>query len=91
MARARQPARMRGATSANRSPGSPIARTALSLRISVSIDSRLTLPGTDLISASTDSSPTSSSGTSTATSARNRTAISTGSRAASRPVSACSP
>lgn len=44
-----------GATSANRPGGSPIARMASSLRISVSIEFRLTFPGTDLTSASTES------------------------------------
>jgi len=50
----------------------PVNDRTSDLRISVSIESRLTLPGTDLISASTESSPVSSSGTSGATSARSR-------------------
>jgi hypothetical protein len=79
-----------GAISANSPPGRPIENTARSLRISVSIDSRLTLPGTDLISARTESSPVSSSGTSTATRPRSRAATSAGSRATIRAVSVCS-
>ena len=51
-ARARHPDITFGATSANKPGGRPTARIAVSLRISVSIDSRLTFPGTDLISAS---------------------------------------
>lgn len=54
-ARARHPDTTFGATSANSPAGSPIARIAVSLRISVSIDSRLTFPGTALTSASTES------------------------------------
>jgi hypothetical protein len=42
----RHPATTFGATSANRHGGSPISLIAWSLRISVSIDSRLTFPGT---------------------------------------------
>lgn len=52
-ARARHPATTFGATSMNRSRGRPIARTARSLSISVSIVSRLTLPGASLTFAST--------------------------------------
>jgi len=90
VARARQEATTRGATSANSPPGRPTDRTARSLRISVSIESRLTLPGTDLISASTESSPVSSSGTSIAISARSRAVVSAGIRPTMRPISACS-
>ncbi|MFE9123167.1 hypothetical protein [Streptomyces sp. NPDC007172] len=52
-ARAHQPVTTFGATSTNRSRGRPIARTARSLSISVSIVSRLTLPGASLTFPST--------------------------------------
>ncbi len=52
-ARARRPATTFGATAMNRSGGRPHARTDRSLPISVSIVSRLTLPGASLIFPST--------------------------------------
>jgi hypothetical protein len=60
-ARARHPDTTFGATPANSPGGRPTARIAVSLPISVSIDSRLTFPGTDLISASTEPGSSSSS------------------------------
>jgi hypothetical protein len=90
-ARARQPASTFGATSANMPAGSPVARTARSLRISVSIDSRLTLPGVDFTNANSDSAvsstPAASSydvSASTSTTASNRRVVAVDNRAASR-------
>ncbi len=98
-ARARHAATTFGATSANRSDGSPTARTASSLPISASIDSRLTLPGSDLISASSAgpsaSCPSSSAPTSSgaaAASSSSRTVATVDSRDAirtDRTSSAC--
>ena len=64
--------------------GSPAARTASSLAISVSMDSRLTLPGTDLISDSACGSPSSASSLPTA-------AASSASRAGVRAEPRCHP
>jgi len=69
----------------------PGMRTAFSLLSSVSMDSRLTLPGTDLISESADGSPLSPSSSSVAAArAANRALASGLSRAVTRSVSACS-
>jgi len=90
-ARARQPATTFGATPANRPAGRPTARTARSLRVSVSIESRLTLPGTDLISPKTESATRSSSSIpSTATRACSRSTTSAGIAWTMRRVSVCS-
>nr|WP_256260389.1 hypothetical protein [Streptomyces atratus] len=95
-ARARHPATTFGATSMNRSRGRPIARTARSLSISVSIVSRLTLPGASLTFASTGgaSSPSvpppagpASSWSAPATRATIRSTLSTVSREETRAVS----
>jgi hypothetical protein len=75
IARARHPATTFGATSANAAEGTPTARTARSLSISVSIEPRLTDPGTDLIVASSDgpsSAPAASSSNRSATCAGRR-------------------
>jgi hypothetical protein len=68
-----------------------MARAASSLAISVSMDSRLTLPGTDLINASADgSAPLASSSSAAAARAARRVLVSGPSRTVTRAVSACS-
>ncbi len=80
-ARDRQAATTLGATSANSPSGRPIARTASSREISVSIEARLTLPVAALISASSPGSASLSPSPSSAlTRASSRARTSPGSR-----------
>jgi len=71
----RQVATTAGVTSMNRSAGSPTARTAVSLSISASIESRLTLPGLAFTWDRTSMAPTPSASSPSATSDGKITAL----------------